>query len=102
MTSTLSSYVMIQDNDHEYKEIGINIIEQRLLVNKIEIGENCFIGSGVKILAGTTLGNQCIVGSNAVVRGIFPDYSVIVGIPAKIVKSYNNNTKSWERVYDNE
>lgn len=46
---------------------------------------------------GTILGEQCIVGANAVVRGIFPDYCVIVGVPAKIIKRYNPSTKSWQK-----
>lgn len=38
------------------------------------------------------------MGANAVVRGHFPDYSVIVGVPAHVVKRYNPETKEWEKV----
>jgi acetyltransferase-like isoleucine patch superfamily enzyme len=38
-----------------------------------------------------------VVGANAVVRGKFPDYCVIVGIPAKIVKRYDFVTKQWKK-----
>ena len=38
-----------------------------------------------------------MVGTNAVVRGTYPDYSVIVGVPAKVVKRYNKETGKWER-----
>ncbi|CAD7811206.1 Putative acetyltransferase [Chryseobacterium aquaeductus] len=69
----------ITDIDHHYQKIGIPILDQKIIVKKTEIGENCFIGMGVAIQTGTILGNQCIVGSNSVVRGVFPDYSVIVG-----------------------
>ncbi len=88
---------MITDIDHEYREIEINILKQPLIIRKTIIGDNCFIGSGAKIQAGTILGKQCIVGTNAVVRGIFPDYCVIVGAPAKIVKRYNPKTEKWEK-----
>lgn len=37
------------------------------------------------ILAGTSIGNNCIIGANSLVKGNFPDNSVIVGNPAKIV-----------------
>lgn len=96
--NTLISFdVSIQDTDHEYQTLGIPIAQQPLIIKKTLIGENCFIGSGAKIQAGTILGKHCVVGTNAVVRGIFPDYCVIVGIPAKIVKRYNPKTEQWEK-----
>ena len=49
-------------------------------------------------MAGTKLGKQCVVGANSVVRGEFPDYCVIVGAPARVVKKYNPDTKIWEAV----
>jgi acetyltransferase-like isoleucine patch superfamily enzyme len=93
---TFSYNVMVTDTDHEYKNIGIDIISQPIYIKKTSIGSNCFIGAGAKIQAGTILGKQCIVGANAVVRGKFPDYSVIVGIPGKIVKRYNEKTNEWK------
>ena len=80
---------IVTNIDHDYKVINKPIAQQELIVNETEIGENCFIGSGVKIQAGTKLGFQCVVGANAVVRGEFPDYSVIVGVPAKVIKRLN-------------
>ena len=72
-------------------------MEQPTIELNTKIGENCFIGFGVAIQAGTILGKQCIVGSNSVVRGTFPDYCVIVGAPARIVKRYNPETKLWQK-----
>lgn len=96
--NTLISFdVSIQDTDHEYQTLGVPITQQALHVKKTRIGENCFLGSGVKIQAGTILGKHCVVGANAVVRGEFPDYCVIVGIPAKIVKCYDVITKQWKK-----
>ena len=92
--------VRITDLDHEYREIGIPINKQALIQRKTKIGKNCFIGAGAKIQAGTILGNQCIVGSNAVVTGTFPDYSVIAGVPAKIIRLYNNETENWDKIKD--
>ena len=74
-----------------------HIMEQPMICKKTVIGENCFIGFGAAIQAGTVLGKQCVVGTNAVVRGTYPDYSVIVGVPAKVVKRYNKETGKWDR-----
>mgnify|MGYP003996624163 FL=1 len=95
---TIASYVFINNMDNDYKEIGIPILKQRTIINNTIIGENCFVGIGTSIHPGTILGRQCIVGSNSVVKGEYPDYCVIVGNPAKIIKKYNKKTKTWDRV----
>jgi len=96
--TTISFDVSIQDTDHEYEDLSLPILKQPIKVSKTQIGENCFIGSGAKIQAGTILGRHCVVGTNAVVRGHFPDYCVIAGVPARIIKQYNPTTNIWERV----
>ena len=94
---TISSNVLITDNQHTYLEIGDHIMNQKSVIKKTFIGENCFIGTGAVIDAGTILGKQCIVGANSVVSGSYPDYCVIVGAPGRIVKRYDTNTKVWKK-----
>ena len=95
--TTISGNVFITNVDHDFTEIGEHILRQKYIVKTTSIGENCFIGYGAVIQAGTILGKQCIVGSNAVVRGQFPDFCVIAGAPAKIVKRYNAESGDWEK-----
>jgi acetyltransferase-like isoleucine patch superfamily enzyme len=99
--TTISANVFITNIDHEYREIDTHILKQPHIVHKTEIGENCFIGYGVVLQAGTILGKQCIVGANSVVRGTFPAYSVIVGVPAKVVKRYDHSVKKWKKTNKN-
>lgn len=94
---TISSNVFISDVDHRYKDIDVHIMEQSLVKVETIVSNNCFIGVGAVILPGTYLGKQCVVGANSVVRGRFPDYSVIAGSPAKIIKRYDSAAKSWKR-----
>lgn len=96
--SLILANVFITNIDHDYTEIGKHVVKQKIIVSETTIGENCFIGMGAAIMAGTVLGKQCIVGANSVVKGVFPDYCVIVGAPAKIVKKYNQQTKIWEKI----
>ncbi|WP_216611594.1 acyltransferase [Vibrio splendidus] len=95
--TVISGNVVVTNIDHEYTTIGVPILEQPNVVTPTLIGKNCFIGFGAVIQAGTVLGKHCVVGANSVVKGHFPDYCVIVGSPAKIVKRYNFATKSWNR-----
>lgn len=53
----------------------------------VKIGDNVFIGENAMILMGTTIGDNCIIGAHAVVKGIFPNNVVIAGNPAKVVCS---------------
>ena len=96
--TTILGNVFVTNIDHDYRNIGVPILEQPMLFKETIIGENCFIGFGASIQAGTVLGKQCIVGTNAVVRGTYPDYSVIVGVPAKAIKRYNEETGDWEKI----
>ncbi len=52
---------------------------------RIKIGNNCFIGMGSIILPNVEIGNNCVVGAGSVVMDSFPDDSVIMGNPAKVI-----------------
>lgn len=51
------------------------------------IGDNVFIGMNAVILMGTVIGNNCIIGAGSVVKGKFPNNSVIAGNPAKVIST---------------
>ena len=53
----------------------------------ITIGNDVYIGLNTTILPGTKIGNRCIVGACSLVKGEFPDNSVIAGVPARYIKS---------------
>lgn len=93
---TLMSFnVSIQDTDHCYDDLTRSVSHQPLRFSPTSIGENCFLGAGSRILAGTSLGKHCVVGANSVVRGTFPDYSVIAGNPGRVVKRYDVEQGRW-------
>lgn len=56
-------------------------------IKDIKIGNNTFIGARSVILPGTQIGNNCIIGAGAVVKGIIPDNSIVIGNPAKVVQT---------------
>ncbi len=93
--TSITANVGIFDIIHPYDDISKNPRETDIQYKSIQIGENCLIGMNSVLLPGTKLGNHCIVGANSTVSGIFPDYTVIVGSPAKIVKYYSSKENKW-------
>lgn len=67
----------------------------------VVIKKGCWLGEKVTILPGVTLGEKSIVAAGAVVTKSFPEYSLIGGVPAKLLKTYNLKTHQWERVDEN-
>lgn len=55
------------------------------IIDSVTIGAYTFIGTSCVILSGTRIGKGCVVGAGSVLSGEFPDYSIVVGNPAKIV-----------------
>lgn len=99
--TTILGNVCITNIDHEYRNIDVFILNQPKITKQTYIGDNSFICFGAMIQAGTVLGKQCVVGANSVVRGHYPDYCVLAGVPAKIIKKYNLNTGKWEKYNEN-
>ena len=52
----------------------------------VKIGDDVWIGRRVIILPGVTIGDGCIIGAGAVITKDIPPYSVVVGVPAKVVR----------------
>lgn len=62
----------------------------RMLMRPVRIGSNCFIGARATILPGATIGDSCVVGAGAVVRGEVPPGSIVSGNPATVVGSVSD------------
>jgi serine O-acetyltransferase len=52
------------------------------------IGNNVFIGAGARVLGGITVGDDVVIGANAVVMNDLPSGATAVGIPARVVRVY--------------
>lgn len=83
--SLIGPYVQITDNNHSTKR-GNLIKYQKATIKPIVIGQDCWIGSGARILAGVTIGNGAVVGANAVVTKDVPPFAIVAGVPAKLIK----------------
>lgn len=84
----ISEYVFITDHFHGTEpNLGTPASQNLYSKGSTEIGENTFIGYRATILSGVKLGKHCVVGAHSVVNKSFPDYSVIAGVPARLIKT---------------
>lgn len=68
----------------------VHISPGAILCGGVKVGEGTQIGAGVKIIPNKKIGNWCMIGAGAVVTKDIPDYSLVVGVPGKIIKSLRN------------
>ena len=94
----IAPYVHITDRNHDYRNINLPIWQQPILSAPVFIDDETWIGYGVQIMPGVKIGKHCIIGAGSVVTNDIPDYSVAVGIPARVVKQYDFNEKKWIKV----
>lgn len=77
--------VKLFSENHIFADKDTPIYLQGATKKGIKIGEDCWIGADSIILDGVTIGKGCVVAAGAVVTKDVPDYSVVGGVPAKII-----------------
>jgi acetyltransferase-like isoleucine patch superfamily enzyme len=65
----------------------------------ISVGDYCFIGTNVFITKGVSIGKHCLIGAGAVVTKNIPDYSIALGVPARVVGKVKLNGDEVELVF---
>jgi len=84
--------------NHGYEDVSLPPSVQKVNTTQITIDDNVWIGANSIITAGVTIGKHAVIGGGSVVTKNIPEYTVAVGNPAKVVKKYNFELNTWERV----
>jgi acetyltransferase-like isoleucine patch superfamily enzyme len=88
--------VYITDQNHGYEDVTKPISQQSQPERAVKIGDGSWLGYGSVVLPGVTIGEHCVIGANSVVTRDVPSFSVAVGVPARVIKKYVDN--SWVEV----
>ena len=98
----MASHVYISDNSHgSYKgddndtSPDIQPIKRHYWVAPVKIGARVWLGEGVIIMPGVTIGDGVIIGAHSVVSHDIPANSIAAGSPARIIKYWDENTHKW-------
>ncbi len=96
------SNIYVTDHYHGWyrgdKQSDVNeiVAKRDLGCEEVIIGKNVWVGENVTILPGSHIGDNVIIGANSVVKGNVPPNTIVVGVPAKVVKIWKDG--KWERV----
>lgn len=88
---TIGKYVSLAPNVYIMAGSGPNasVALQKIfpiIKEPVTIGDHSWIGAGVVIMPGVHLGKYCVVGVNSFVNKSFPDFSIIAGSPARMIR----------------
>ena len=87
----LSPAVHIYSSNHEYKDPDVCFIDQGVTTKGVTIEDECWIGAMAVILDGVTIGRRSVVAAGAVVTEDVPPYSLVAGVPAKVIRNLKEN-----------
>jgi acetyltransferase-like isoleucine patch superfamily enzyme len=82
----LADRVMLIDFDHGVVEVERPIRLQGIYKRDVRVGHNVWIGYGACVLRGTTVGDNSVIGTSAVVTKDVPPNAVVGGIPARVIR----------------
>jgi acetyltransferase-like isoleucine patch superfamily enzyme len=83
----IADRVYISDADHNHDDINEPISKQGdSFIGGVTLGDGCWIGIGAVILPNVTIGRNAVIAANAVVTKNVPDFAIVGGVPAKIIK----------------
>ena len=82
----LAQGITVTALNHNFEDTSRRIDEQGISTKPVVIGDDVWIGANAVILPGVTIGRHVVVAAGAVVTKDVPDYSLVAGIPAKVIK----------------
>lgn len=94
----LAQNIVVSGMNHGYEDINLPPSRQKDICKQIVIEDEVWIGANSVITAGVSIGKHSIIGAGSVVTKNIPPFCIAVGNPAKVIKSYNSFTKTWESV----
>lgn len=94
----MAQNIVVSGLNHGYEDVTVPIHQQTCTTKQIVIGDESWIGANVVIVAGVHIGKHAIVAAGSIVTKNVPDFSIVAGNPAKLIKQYNAVTKAWDKV----
>jgi len=83
----MGQHIAFHAENHDYERVDIPIKQQGTRRKGIVIEDDCWVGSNTTFLDGAHVGRGCVIAAGSLVRGEIPSYSIVVGAPARVLRS---------------
>jgi acetyltransferase-like isoleucine patch superfamily enzyme len=81
--------VSVFSENHNSQKLDVPIVLQGETRKGVKIGNGVWVGSGVTILDGVTIGDHSIIAAGSIVNKDVPEFGIVGGVPAKLIKMRN-------------
>lgn len=96
--SGLGQNVFVAGFSHGYSDATKNSSIQPLVIKPVIIEDEAHVGANSVVLPGITIGKRSQVGAGSVVTKDIPPFSIAVGNPARVIKTFNPKNGLWEKI----
>ncbi len=90
--------IVLSGLNHGYEDINTPPSKQKSTFSNIVVEDQVWIGANAVVVAGVTIGKHAVIAAGSIVTKNVPPYSIVGGNPAKLLKQYSSETKTWERM----
>ena len=95
----IGSFTWITDHDHDTDDpTNCVVANKRVVVAPTVLEDGVYVGERVAILRGVRIGRGSVIGTNSVVTRDVPPFSVAAGSPARVIRSFDAESRTWRRV----
>ena len=96
--SLVADWVYVCDFDHRTDDLTVPIKDQGIVKSPVRIGADVWVGTKASVLRGATVGEGSVLAAHTVVRGEVPAWSVVAGLPGRVVRSRCGSEQSYPPV----
>ncbi|MCO4880893.1 acyltransferase [Paraburkholderia caribensis] len=90
----IGQYFSAHPENHNFSDASRPIREQGTTRQPIEIGDDCWLGARVTVLAGVTIGDGCVIAAGSVVTRDISPFSIVAGVPGRVISSRGRGVRA--------
>jgi lipopolysaccharide O-acetyltransferase len=95
----IASGVYITDHDHDISDPDNDVVHNHTLVTSpVRIGDFVWLGERAMVLKGVSVGDHSVIGAGSVVTRDVPAYAIAAGVPARVIRQFDRETRTWRPV----
>lgn len=92
----VADMVYVTDFDHVFTDLTVPIKDQGIVKSPVRIGSDVWLGTKVSVVRGTVIGDGAVIAANAVVTRDVPDYAIVAGVPARVIRNRRDAAEAAE------